>query len=115
MLTNYTWCIPLFTKEADKVVHAYLVNVYSKFGGQHKVSSDNGNELKNKLFAQVTFTLGMEQVFSFSYYPQCNGCIENGHNFLMFRRCAYTLLVQLLNPKLRYVGNDKSLCPLDTV
>ena len=29
MLTNYTWCMLLFTEEADKVVHAYLVNVYS--------------------------------------------------------------------------------------
>ena len=27
----------------------------------------------------------------------------------MFRRDAYTPLAQLLNPKLRYVGNDKSL------
>ena len=33
MLNNYTWCITLFTKEADKVVHAYLVNEYSTFGG----------------------------------------------------------------------------------
>ena len=29
--------------------------------------------------------------------------------FFMFRRDAYTPLAQLLNPKLRYVGNDKSI------
>ena len=27
MLMYYTWCIPLCTKEADNVVHAYLTNM----------------------------------------------------------------------------------------
>ena len=26
LLKDYTWCIPLFTKEVDKVVHAYFSN-----------------------------------------------------------------------------------------
>ena len=30
MLTNHPWCILIYTKEADKVVHAYLVHIYSK-------------------------------------------------------------------------------------
>ena len=42
MLTNYTWCILLFTKEADEAVHAVLVNVYFKFGRSLKILSDNG-------------------------------------------------------------------------
>ena len=33
----------------------------------------------------------------------------------MFRRDAYTPLVQLLIPKLRYVGDDKSLPALDAL
>ena len=33
----------------------------------------------------------------------------------MFERDAYTPLVALLNLKLRYVGNDKSLLALDTL
>ena len=49
MFINYAWCILLFTKEADKVLHAYLVNVYSKFGGSHKILSDNGTKFMNKL------------------------------------------------------------------
>ena len=32
ILINYTGCILVFMKEADKVVHAFFVNVYSKFG-----------------------------------------------------------------------------------
>ena len=46
MQTNYTWCIPLHAKEAYKVVYTYLINVYFKFGGSHKILSDNGTELK---------------------------------------------------------------------
>ena len=78
---NYEWCILLFTKEGDKVVHAYVFNVYSMFGGPHKILSDIGTEFKNKLFAQVAFTLGIKEVFSSPYYPQDNGCIENVYNF----------------------------------
>ena len=48
MLTSYTWCLPLYTKETDEIVHSYLVNVYLKFGGSHKVLSVNGTEFKNK-------------------------------------------------------------------
>ena len=42
MLTYYTWCIPLCTKDADEVLHAYQLNVYSKFCGYHKILSDSG-------------------------------------------------------------------------
>ena len=41
MLTNYIWCIPLHTKEADQVVHAYMVNIYLTFDGSHNILSDN--------------------------------------------------------------------------
>ena len=69
MLTNYTCCIPLVTKEPDRVVQAYLVNVYSQFDGSQKILSDNGPDFKNKFFAQVSSTLGMKQLLSSSYYP----------------------------------------------
>ena len=41
MLTNYAWYIPISMTEADKVMHTYLVNMYSKFGGSHKILSYN--------------------------------------------------------------------------
>ena len=40
----YIQYIPLYTKEADQVVHACLVNVYSKFGKLCKTLSGNGTE-----------------------------------------------------------------------
>ena len=57
MLTNYTWCIPTYTKEAGEVVHTFLDNIYSKFGGSHKILSDNETEFKNTIFAQVALDL----------------------------------------------------------
>ena len=39
-----TWCLPLCTKEADKIVCSYLVNVYSKFCRLHKILSYNDTE-----------------------------------------------------------------------
>ena len=60
MLKIYACCILLFTREINKVVHAYLVNVYSKFGGLHKMFSDNGTKFKNKLVCPSFFHLGNE-------------------------------------------------------
>ena len=79
MLANYKWCILLFTKEAKELVHTYLVNVYSKSGGPHKILLDNGTEFKNKLFTQAASTLEMKQVLCSPYCPQGNSCIENVH------------------------------------
>ena len=42
------------TKDIDEVVYAYLVNVYSKFGGSYKVLSDKGTEFKNKFFHMLS-------------------------------------------------------------
>ena len=82
MLTNYSLCILLLTNKVGEVVHDYLVNVYYTFGGPHKSLSDNGTELKNNLFAHISFTLGMKQVFRFPYYQQVNQNIKTVHNFL---------------------------------
>ena len=49
LLTNYIWCIILHTKQADEVVHAYPINVYSKFSRSHTNLSDNESEFKIKL------------------------------------------------------------------
>ena len=82
MLTNYMWFIPLCTKEADRVVHAYLAYVYSMFDGLHRILSETGTEFMNKLFMQIASTLGMKQMLRSHYLPGVSGCIENVHNIL---------------------------------
>ena len=44
VLTNFTCYILLHTKKADKVIHAYLVNISAKCGELHKILSDNSSE-----------------------------------------------------------------------
>ena len=82
ILMNYTWCIQPNTKEAAEVVHTYSVHTYSKFGRLHKILSDNGTELKNKLFMYIASIQGMKQVFTSPYCPQGNECTENVNNVL---------------------------------
>ena len=53
MLMDYVFCVPLKSKTAEEVTQAYIDNVYSKFGGSLKILSDNGTELKNRVFKQV--------------------------------------------------------------
>ena len=46
MLTGYTFCVPLKTETAAKVVQAYVDEVYAELGGSAKILSDNGMEFK---------------------------------------------------------------------
>ena len=83
MLTGYVFCIPLKTKTAEEVLQAYIDNVYSKFGGSLKISSDNGTEFKNKIFEQVAKELGVVyKLYTPPYHPASNGRIEGFHAFL---------------------------------
>ena len=83
MHTSYVFCIPLKSKTAQEVVQAYLHDIYSKFGGCEKILSDNGIEVKNKLFEEVASQLGVEyKVYTPPYRPQCNSKIEGFHKYL---------------------------------
>ena len=77
MLTGYVFCIPLKTKTAEKVIQAYIDNVYSKFGGSLKMLSDNGTEFKNKKFEQIS-----KELYTPPYDPASNGRIGGFHAFL---------------------------------
>ena len=77
MLTGYVFFVPLNTKAAEKVIQAYIDNVYSKFGGSLKMLSDNGTEFKNKIFEQVSKELGLEyKLYTPPYHLASNGRIE---------------------------------------
>ena len=83
MLTGYVFCVPLKTKTASEVIQAYIDNVYAKFGGSHKILSDNGTEFKNQLFENIAQELGIQyKKYTAPYHPSSNGKIEGFHNFL---------------------------------
>ena len=82
MLTRYVFCVPLKSKQANKVLQAYI-DVYAKFGGSLKILSDNGTEFKNQLFEKIAKELGMKhKIYTAPYCPSSNGHIEGFHNFL---------------------------------
>ena len=83
MLTRFTWCVPLKTKTVEEVAKAYMVHIYSNFGGSIKILMDNETEFKNKLFKEVVEQLGTEfSIHSPTYRLQSNGKIEGFHRFL---------------------------------
>ena len=156
MLTGYVFYISLKTKTAEEVLQAYVDNVYSKFGGSMKILSDNGTELKNKIFEHVAKELGVVyKLYTPPYYPASNGRIEGFHGFLkaciskhiapqlewddlvplacaaynfipnehskespfflMFGRDPVLPLNTLLEPKIRYLGEDINVLSLDAM
>ena len=83
MLTGFTFCIPLKTKNAEQIVDKYLKYVVGTFGTSRKILSDNGTEFKNKIFKEVAEKLEIKRkVYSPAYRPQANGRIEGFHKYL---------------------------------
>ena len=82
ILTGFTFCIPLKSKCAEDVIKAYIDHIHCTFGPSRKILTDNGTELKNKLWTDVFEKLKIEQKFTPIYSPQCNGRIEGFHKFL---------------------------------
>ena len=83
MLTEYTFCIPIKNKSAEKIMTAWRNHIAFPFGVCRKLLMDNGTEFKNDLFSRVTKELGVEmKIYSPPYRPQSNGHIEGFHKFL---------------------------------
>ena len=82
MLTGFTFCIPLKSKQAEDVIKAYIDHICCTFRPSRKILTDNGTEFKNKLWTEVLEKLRIEQKFTPIYSPQCNGRIEGFHKFL---------------------------------
>ena len=82
MLTGFTFCIPLKSKQAEDMIKAYIDYIYCTFGPSRKILTDNGTEFKNKNWTEVFEKLRIEQKFTPIYSPQCNGRIKGFHKFL---------------------------------
>ena len=82
MLISFTFCVPLKTKSVEEVVKAYLNHICCVFGPSKKILTDNGTDLKNKMWEEVYKLLRMEHRVTPIYSPQCNGRIEGFHRFL---------------------------------
>ena len=83
MLTGFTFCIPLKTRNAEEIINTYVKYIVCTYGTSKKILSDNGTEFKKKLFDEVAEKLGIERkVYSPSYRSQANGRIKGFHKYL---------------------------------
>ena len=82
MLTGFTFCIPIKSMKAEDIMKAYTDIICCVFGPSKKILTDNGTELKNKLWTDVFKRLWTEHRTSPIYSPQCNGRIKGFHKFL---------------------------------
>ena len=82
MLTSYPWYILLYPKEADKVVHTYLVNIYSTFGGLHKIMSGSRTELKKTSFSHKL--LPLQEHYKYLVLPITPEAICTSRMYMIF-------------------------------
>ena len=116
MLTGFTFCIPLKTKNAEEIVEAYFKYIECTFGASRKILSKNGTEFKNKLFEEVAEKLGIERkVYSPAYRPQANGRIEGFHKYLkecigkhIFQYLEWDDIAHLAKAAYNYMPNQHS-------
>ena len=141
MLMGYVFCIPLKTKTAEEVLQAYIDNVYSRFGGSIKILSDKLGVVC-KLYTPAYHPASNGRIEGFHAFlkaciskhiaPQIEwddlvplACaaynfIPNEHSkkfpfFLMFGRDPVLPLNTLLEPKIRYMGNDINVLSLEAM
>ena len=80
MLTGFTFCITVKTKNEEEIVDVYLKYVVCTFSTSRKILSDNGTKFKHILLKEVAEKLGIERkVYSPSYRPHANGIIKGFH------------------------------------
>ena len=108
--------MPLQTKTVEDILQAYIDQVYSRFGGSLKILSDNGTEVKNKLFEQVAKELDVEhKLYTPLYHPASNGRIEGFHAFLkaciaehVAPQLEWDMLVPLACTAYNFIPNEHS-------
>ena len=74
--SKVTQAVPLRTIYAHDVAHAFFKHWILPYGVPLLVLSDNGSQFAAKFFQAVCAVLGIKQLFTSAYHPQCNGKVE---------------------------------------
>ena len=81
-LMGWPEAFPIPEKKADTIVHVFINNYLPIHMCHHFILSDNGTEFKNQLMENVLQQLGINHIFSATYYPPSNGKLEVFHKYL---------------------------------
>ena len=80
--TRFTMAIPLPEISATAVARAFVNSWIYLFGAPEKVLTDNGTQFTSEVMQAVHKILGIKQLLTTVYHPECNGLIERFHQFL---------------------------------
>ena len=68
--------IPMKSKSADDVIHAYIETILPQIGPSRFILTDNGTEFKNDTMSNVLIRLNTEHKFTTVYFPRGNSRLD---------------------------------------
>ena len=83
--SSFLLAVPMKSKSADDVIHAYIELILTRIGPSRYILMDNGTEFKNDTLREVLNRLNMEHKFTTVYFPRGKSRLENSHALL--KRC----------------------------
>ena len=80
--SSFLLAVPMKSKLADDVIHAYIETILPQIGLSRFILMDNGTDFKNDTMKSVLIRLSMEHKFTTVYFPRGNSRLENFHALL---------------------------------
>ena len=87
--TKLVRTIPLRTITSLAVAQAFCYHWVFVYGMPKTLLSDNGTQFSSKFFQACCIELGIKQVFTTAYHPQCNGQVERFNRTIVSQLRAY--------------------------
>ena len=86
--TRFPEAIPLRNIKAKTVANA-LIKFFTSYGLPIEIQSDQGSNFTSNLMQQLTYKLGIKQVFASAYHSESQGALERYHQTLKSMIRAY--------------------------
>jgi hypothetical protein len=74
--------IPLRDMRASSVADQFMKNIVARYGPPMKILTDRGSQFTAAIFSKMCSFLGVRNILTTSYRPQCNGANERTHREL---------------------------------
>ena len=80
--SSFLLAVPMKSKSADDVIHAYVETILPQIGPSRFILMDNGTEFKNDTMSNVLSRLNTKHKFTMVYFLRGNSRLENLHALL---------------------------------
>lgn len=88
--TRWPEVYPIVDISAETCARAFIAVWVSRFGCQHRITTDRGRQFESKLFSTISALLGAQHRPTTAYHPACNGLVERLHRQLKAAiKCHY--------------------------